>query len=161
MKIVQQDLQSQYKLETNGLEWVEFALKSTSTALLITDRGGKIQCLNPSAQRILGSNHHDLLGQPVDEVLAMWSEDDYDNLKDAILDARSALKEAPPAEKARITRLERMLTAATKHLADLVAEDPTFAAYARGLLPATAKKKAVKKKAVKKKAVKKKAARPR
>ena len=94
--------------------------------------------------------------EEADEVLAMWSEDDYDNLKDAILDARSALKEAPPAEKARITRLERMLTAATKHLADLVAEDPTFAAYARGLLP-----KAAKKKAVKKKAPKKKAARPR
>jgi hypothetical protein len=95
--------------------------------------------------------------EEADEVLAMWSEDDYDNLKDAILDARSALKEAPPAEKARITRLERMLTAATKHLADLVAEDPTFAAYARGLLPATAKKKTAKKKTAKKKTAKKKA----
>lgn len=99
--------------------------------------------------------------EEADEVLAMWSEDDYDNLKDAILDARSALKEAPPAEKARITRLERMLTAATKHLADLVAEDPTFTAYARGLLPATVKKKTPKKKAAKKKTPKKKTPRPR
>jgi len=72
--------------------------------------------------------------QHADEILEMWKTDDYDNHKDAILDARSMLEKPPKAQSARVQKLENMLGRATKELARLAARDPKIAAYAKGLL---------------------------
>lgn len=103
--------------------------------------------------------------QDADEMLATWRDDDYDNLKDAILDARAMIAKAPSSQAARLTRLERMHAKATKELAALAAEDPAMADYARGLLAppkkAGAKRKHAKSKSTKKKSAKKKGAKVR
>ncbi len=70
-----------------------------------------------------------------DQILRMWRDDDYDNHKDAIMDARSMLKGAPKDQSARVSKLEKMLARATKELAELAREDPAIAEYAKGLLP--------------------------
>jgi hypothetical protein len=77
-----------------------------------------------------------------DPILGMWRDDDYDNHKDAILDARSMLEKSPKDQPARVQRLERMLAKAMKELAQLAKEEPAIAEYAEGLLlPPPAKRK--------------------
>lgn len=75
----------------------------------------------------------DALKAELDELLAEWADDGYDNLKDAILDARNALAKAKKLPAYR-PRIEKMLRAATKQLVELALEDPTMLSYARGLV---------------------------
>jgi hypothetical protein len=70
-----------------------------------------------------------------DEVIEMWDNDEYDNHKDAIEDARDLLAEMPKSlAGAYKTRLEAVLAAATQELAEMAAEDPDIADYATGLV---------------------------
>lgn len=72
-----------------------------------------------------------------DELLQRWRDDGYDNFKDAILDARSALLKARKSSPTYVPRLERMLRAASTELAKMIVEDVTMVGYARGLLDPT------------------------
>jgi hypothetical protein len=91
--------------------------------------------------------------EEADECLAMWKDDDYDNYKDAILDARSLLRRPPEDQAKRTARLEKMLARAESELKRLAARDPEIADYARGLveLPPAKPRRAAPKKAAKRK----------
>lgn len=69
------------------------------------------------------------------DTLEIWKNNDYDNHKDAILDARSLLEEAPKGQPARVKKLKKMLERATKELVRLAARDPEIAEYAKDFLP--------------------------
>ena len=74
-----------------------------------------------------------------DEVLAMWSADEYDNHKDAIFDARDLLRRPPAKQtvrlRATIRLVKAMLAKAERELEALADEDAGVAEYAKGLLP--------------------------
>lgn len=74
--------------------------------------------------------------QSTDEVLAMWKNDEYDNYKDAVEDARDLIKRAPSLQAARVAKLEKMLARVIREWRADAADDPALAAYARGILPA-------------------------
>jgi hypothetical protein len=69
-----------------------------------------------------------------DDALAMWRRREYDNLKDAILDARDLLKRARADLPPYVPKLEQMLLAASSQLERLAAKDPDMATYAKGIL---------------------------
>ncbi len=72
-----------------------------------------------------------------DEILKMWAGDEYDNHKDAILDARGMLKgplAARPTQAARAKRLEKMLAKVTRELTKMATADAAIAEYAKGLI---------------------------
>jgi hypothetical protein len=77
------------------------------------------------------------LTEEADDALGMWRRGEYDNLKDAILDARRLLAKARTKLPSHVPRLEKMLARATADLAALAARDRDIAAYAKGLLPKT------------------------
>lgn len=80
--------------------------------------------------------------EEADEVLSMWKKDEYDNTKDAILDARGLLADARRLRLSDYTKkLTKMLNQATSELRAVVKEDPSMASYAKGLLPKTRLKK--------------------
>ncbi|HEY7370715.1 MAG TPA: hypothetical protein VIF57_00960 [Polyangia bacterium] len=78
--------------------------------------------------------------QDADQILQMFRDDDYDNHKDIILDARSTLKSPPAGQAARVEKLEKMLATATRELRELAAADPAVADYAKGLIEPLRKK---------------------
>ena len=71
-----------------------------------------------------------------DQILQMWRDDEYDNLKDAIEDARSMLLKPPAGQNARTKKLESMLAKAQRQLLRLTVDEPSMAEYANGLLGA-------------------------
>lgn len=65
----------------------------------------------------------------------MWRDDEYDNLKDAILDARSLVARARKRKLAKLAaRLDKMHAAAVRQLRQLVKQDSSYASYAKGLI---------------------------
>ena len=72
--------------------------------------------------------------QSADQILTMWTEDDYDNYKDAIQDADSMLAKAPADQGARAKKLAAMLAKVTRELAQLAKKDPSVREEARELL---------------------------
>jgi len=93
------------------------------------------------------------------QIVTMWDGHDYDNLKDAILDARSALQDFGSRRAKAKTDLRRVLVEATTQAQTLSDEDPSMAEYLDGLIdPTYLKAPAKKKTATKKKAAPKKKA---
>jgi hypothetical protein len=74
------------------------------------------------------------LKDDVNDALGMWRRGEYDNLKDAILDARRLLPKARKQLSSHVPKLESMLNRARTQLERLARKDPKIAAYAKGLL---------------------------
>jgi hypothetical protein len=74
------------------------------------------------------------LEESAKEVLREWREGEYDNLKDAILDAREMLAKTKKPFPVLAAKLEKMHELARKRLAKLAKEDPAMARYAKGLV---------------------------
>lgn len=80
--------------------------------------------------------------EEADEVLLMWKNKEYDNMKDAIFDTRNLLADARRLRRPDYAKkLKAILNQATLELRNLVKKDAPTASYARGLLPTRSKKK--------------------
>ena len=74
--------------------WLETVLKSMGDAVIATDNDGRITFVNPSAERLTGLKHDDVVGKSLDEVIRIIDEETWtpvNNLVSMALSNNSAV----------------------------------------------------------------------